>query len=373
MKAQHQINFKRRRPGRPREKNEAKVARDENSLDVTGTQVVVGERELKFARALSDTEKEVRDASLESLRSWLSEHAEALKDSEIDRLWKALFYCVWMTDKRPVITATIVAITDLTDVVGWKFLHGLFRCLVREWFGVDRHRVDKYYELMNAALRKGTDKVMQAKNDKEFVEQTGLFLDMIDETVWSRVPKAGLGVALHILDVYVDKIMRPLLTRGRKLPGNEVHKVFDSLLEKLYAKVASSEGNLIGMGKRIQERVFECLVELVSDADLKVKDQRDMIMRASKRIFASAASKATATELRKSLYDLRVELKAFVSVCDEAEQEETAQGKQETAVGKNKGKSKTPDNGEEETRNDGEDKDEAEGEEEWEEEEEGHL
>lgn len=324
MKAQHQIRFKRKRAGRPRQKNEAKLSRSQNSLDVTGAQVVVGERELKFARALSDTEKEVRDASLESLRAWISENGESLKDSEVDRLWKALFYCIWMADKRPVITATIGAIVDLADVMGWKFLHGLFRCLVREWFGIDKHRVDKYYELVNAALRKGTDYVVHTETDSDFLEESALFLGMIDETVWSRVPNAGLGVALHILDVYVDKVMRPVLLRAKKLSGNDVHKVFDSLLEKLYTRIGSSDGHLLAIGKRVQGRVFESLVDVVKDEQLglKVKDQRDMIMRASKRIFAIAADKKTADELRKGLYDLRTELKSFVTLCDEAKQSE---------------------------------------------------
>lgn len=322
MKTQHQIKFGRKRSGRPRQKNAAKVARIEDATDVTSTQVAVGERELKFARALSDTEKEVRDASLESLRTWLSENSKSLADTEIDRLWKALFYCVWMADKRPIITATIACIVDLTDIVGWNFLHGLFRCLVREWFGIDKHRVDKYYELVNAALVKSTQRAVLAKTDKEFLEETAVLLKMIDQTIWSRVPRAGLGVALHVLDVYCDSVMRPVVQRASKLSGNEVHKVFDSLLEELYKKVGSSEGHLLAVGKRVQKRVLEGLVELVEDekVNLKPKDRRDMIMRVSKRVFAIAASKKTSTELRKDLYDLRIELKAYVTICDESKE-----------------------------------------------------
>lgn len=329
MKAQHQIKFGRKRSGTPREKNDAKVARNVDSVDVTGAQVVVGERELKFARALSDTEKEVRDASLESLRTWLSENAQSLVDTEIDRLWKALFYCVWMADKRPVITATIASVVDLADIVGTKFLEGLFRCLVREWFGIDKHRVDKYYELINVALVKSTEGLVAANTDEKFLEETAVLLKMLDKAVWSRVPKAGLGVALHVLDVYRDKVMRPVLIRAAKLSGNEVHKVFDSLLEQLYAKMGSSGEHSVAVGNRIQERVFKGLIPFVGDKDvlLTPKDRRDMMMRASKRIFAIAADKKTSDELRKDLYAVRAELKTYVTLYDEAKEAGRSNGK----------------------------------------------
>lgn len=316
MKAQHQISFKRKRSGRPRAKlGAAKVTRKADARNVTGAVVQVGERELKFARALSDTEKSVRDASLVSLRSWLTEHRNELHAAELDRLWKGLFYCIWMADKRPIITTTISAVIGLQEVLGWPFMEALCRCLVREWFGIDRHRVDKYYELLNSALKLSVSKVIQEEDNEDFFAQLRILLVMLETEIWHRANKGGLGVALHFLDVYVDQVVQPVLLRGRKLSGNDVHMVYDDLLKNMYEMTGSSEGHSVAVGKRVSERVLSRLIEVVQDTEisLKPKDQRDMIVRTSKRVFSIAACKSTADDVRVDLYELRTAMKAFAA------------------------------------------------------------
>lgn len=331
MKAQHQISFKRRRTGRPRPRQKSTVkVQPSNTLDLTTGRVTVGDRQLHFARALADTEKPVREASLTSLQAWLQEHGSKLSPEEIDRLWKALFYCIWMADRRPIITATISAAVGFTDIVGWSFLAGGLRCMVREWFGVDRHRIDKFYEMVNALLIKGTNRVCQVEGHEKFAREVDVWLTILSETVWVQVPK-GLGVALHILDVYIDKVVHPVLARAVELPGNEVHKIYDSMLKDLYEKMRTIQGHSLAVGRRVQERVLARLIDMVTaeDISLRVKDQRDMIQRSSKKIFGIAADKNTPDLLRKELYDLCIKLKAFVSTCDEASAKKpsTSEGK----------------------------------------------
>lgn len=320
MKPQHQISFKRRRISRPRS-NQKPIAKIQpaSKLDLTTGHVTIDDRQLHFARALADTEKPVREASLTSLQSWLKENGSKLSPEEMDRLWKALFYCIWMADKRAIITATISAVAAFTDFVGWSFLRGGLRCVVREWFGVDRHRVDKFYEMVNSLLVKGTSRVCQAEGHENFVNELNTWVTVLDEAVWAQLPKKGLGVALHILDVYVNKIMKPLLTRASALPGNQVHKIFEDLMAKLYKMMESVQGKCQAVGKRIQGRVFACLIELVTaeDVTLRIKDQRDMIQRSSKKLFSIAADKKTPDFLRKELYGNYTQFKDFVSTCDE--------------------------------------------------------
>eukprot|EP00177_Eucheuma_denticulatum_P004542 GFKZ01008258.1.p1 GENE.GFKZ01008258.1~~GFKZ01008258.1.p1 ORF type:complete len:395 (-),score=55.84 GFKZ01008258.1:616-1650(-) len=319
MKAQHQIKFKRRRPRYPRGKPKKNAdLQPGNTNDITAGHVIVGDRQLHFARALSDTEKAVRDSSLSSLQAWLKENGPALSAGEIDRLWKALFYCVWMADKRPVITATISAVAELRHLVGWKFLEGGFRCIVREWNGVDRHRVDKYYELVNRMLESGTRDICAANDDDGFLQGFAEWEALLQKTVWDQLPRQGLGVALHILDVYVDRVMRPVMKRAATLSGNQVHKVFDELMKDLYRSMGNSDGHAYAIGRRTRERVFERLVDLVEQKEmgLKRKDQRDLIRRTAKRLFSIAAAKETPQELRKDLYDLQVELRVFVEKVD---------------------------------------------------------
>lgn len=289
------------------------------SLDVVNNKVIVGERELKLARALSDTERRVREASLTSLQSWLSANKGELQARELDRLWKALFYCIWMADRPRVITSTIQHVIELTDVAGWPFLSSSFGCLMREWFGIDRHRVDKYYELANAALAKSIEIVLEQKTNESFTENMDAMLEMLQTQVWDRAHKEGQGFTLHVLDMYIDKILQPLLQRGKCCPGNDVHKVFDKALKAPIQIMSTPQKYSLALIKRITERILGRLVDFVKSesVDLKPKFQRDMLARASKHVMSFAANKATPDSLRKSLYDIRKQMKGEVSDYDE--------------------------------------------------------
>lgn len=315
MKSQHQIKFKKRRQTKPKPKAQAKIFEAvEESLNVVSSDVVVGEREMKFARALSDTEKRVRDASLLSLQSWLAENGENMCTSEVDKLWKGLFYCIWMADKRPIITATIKNVVNLTDVVGWSFMDGLFSCLSREWFGIDRHRVDKFYELANAALDKGVERITMTKDESSFTESFVTFTKILDDRVLQVVKKTGVGLALHVLDVYVDRFMIPVLARAAELGYGNSQTVFEELMETPLNMVGYPKGQLPSIDKRIRERILRRIVDIVSVDELRLEKatQRTLVEAISDKVFAVAARKQTPDDIRKDLYDLRLDLKAFI-------------------------------------------------------------
>lgn len=324
MKPRHQISFKRRRTTSNRPKLSKALVQSPKTADLTSGRVTIGERELNFARALSDTEKPVREESLVALRSWLSEHGKELDQDAIDRLWKALFYCLWMADKRPVITATISNVVELVDLGGWNMWSGALRCMVREWFGVDRHRVNKFYEFLNKLVEKSAKMVSEREEEKEFVAQLQVWLEILDNNLFGDLPRKGVGVALHIFDVYIDRIMNPVMKRAATMSGNGVHKVFDDLLDCVWGLLAKAEGSGIAVANRIHQRVLARVIELVNNEEcgLGMKQKRDMVRRVSKKVFAVAAAKETAAELRKPLYELRVDLMAFVGTFDEKIREE---------------------------------------------------
>ena len=319
MKTQHQIKFKKRTPKRKRTVN-AKVIQNSGE-DIVKAQVVVGERELQFARALSDTEKTVREASLESLREWLKENAESLSSSQLDKLWKGIFYCIWMADKRPIIAATVQEVVNLSDIVGWPFLEALFSCLIREWMGIDHHRIDKYYQLINAAIEKCVIKLTTSNEKKSFKKALVVFMNILSERVWIASRKGGLGVALHVLDNYIEKIVHPLLIHSNNI-GKNLNDTFDIIMDEPLKRIWSSEGHLHSMGKRIRDRILRRLPELLDESDLKLEqDKRNEILtEIASKVFTIAADKNTSDDIRKDLYDVRLELQAAViSSTDEKE------------------------------------------------------
>ena len=121
-----------------------------------------GERRKKnqryCAKLTPKLERKTRTAALTSLRALLSarQSAAALSALDVLKLWKGLFYALWMCD-RPVPQQGLC--TDLADlvrvlpadaVVPW--LRGFWATMAREWAGIDVLRLNKFLLLVRRVL-----------------------------------------------------------------------------------------------------------------------------------------------------------------------------------------------------------------------------
>ena len=55
-----------------------------------------------FARQLGSSDYHTREAGLSALQGWLASKEGSLQEAEALKLWKAVFYCYWHSDKLPV-------------------------------------------------------------------------------------------------------------------------------------------------------------------------------------------------------------------------------------------------------------------------------
>lgn len=55
-----------------------------------------------FARQLGSSDYHTREAGLSALQGWLASREGSLREAEALKLWKAVFYCYWHSDKLPV-------------------------------------------------------------------------------------------------------------------------------------------------------------------------------------------------------------------------------------------------------------------------------
>jgi Nucleolar protein,Nop52 len=319
-----QVILKPRKRVRPRHVGPAvlKPAPESAPVATGAAHVEVGVRELSLARALSDTEREARDASLAALALWLGENASEVSDADFDKLCKALFYCVWMADKRPIISQVIERVVGLADVAGWSYMAALFRCIVREWHGVDRHRVDKFYELITVALESAVAKILrETQTDSEistasarFQVSTAKFSEMMQTSVFDRATMGGgVGVANHVIDYWVTKVVVPLVIFAHtSLPGNELHRAWDSSLQVPLGALGARKIQCVALSKRIVDRVVTGLPELAAGETLALNDkaQRDVLRRSMKKVWSAAASKESVDEVRELLYSVHATLKA---------------------------------------------------------------
>lgn len=304
---------KRHRPIPIKERHPAVLEQIEK--DVIATGVTLGERELMLARALADTEERTRGSSLVSLRAWLKDNGDKLVKNEMDRLWKALFYCVWMTDKRARISAIVKDIVLLEDILGMKHIRALFRCMVREWMGIDKHRVDKYYELLNVAIEHCADKLSECSSDESLRKWVEEFISCISEDLIAKVNRGGKGVLMHVVDKWVDIVLNPVLLKACTISRNEVHWCWDRLLQPFLELLGSADARLNAVKRKFEERVVSELGAFITSEtfELTPRTRHDMLNRVSKSLYMTASGSADISdECRKRLYDLRTGLRVVL-------------------------------------------------------------
>ncbi|KAI1275274.1 nucleolar protein,Nop52-domain-containing protein [Xylaria sp. FL0933] len=200
------------------------------------------ESNMPFIRNLASSDRKTRTAALESLRTFLSASATSSRLSRLDnlKLWKGLYYSLWMCD-RPLpqqnLCAELAALLDaLPDAAVAPWLAAFWETLGREWTGIDVLRLEKFMLLVRRVLGaglawvcdvlpkvseerqresksnggegEGEEQRKKTKEDRRRRDRIDALLENLGswpletEDNLSRVP---VGLRLHVLDIWVDE------------------------------------------------------------------------------------------------------------------------------------------------------------------------
>ncbi|XP_063703581.1 ribosomal RNA processing protein 1 homolog isoform X2 [Culicoides brevitarsis] len=189
---------------------------------------IVVEQEIKFARCLAGNDPKVRNRVLKNLKKWLklrSEGTFAFTDTDFLRLWKGLWYCMWMSDK-PLVQEKLAE--DLSSLVhcfndpkvSLQFFGNFLETMCREWFGIDQWRMDKFMMLVRRIFRQVLFKLQEHSWDTELVQLYGAWLD---KTIYDET-KAPIGLTMHFNDLYLEEISK--VTDGN-IETSDVHALLE--------------------------------------------------------------------------------------------------------------------------------------------------
>lgn len=102
---------------------------------------------LNFGKRLSHTDKVVRDRGFRVLKKWLKGNPE-LERLDFMKLWKGLYFAMWMSDKRPIQQELCVNIALLMEDVPIKkqnlWIDCFWEIMLMHWDNLDKHRLNKY-------------------------------------------------------------------------------------------------------------------------------------------------------------------------------------------------------------------------------------
>uniref|UniRef100_K3X0L7 Uncharacterized protein n=1 Tax=Globisporangium ultimum (strain ATCC 200006 / CBS 805.95 / DAOM BR144) TaxID=431595 RepID=K3X0L7_GLOUD len=269
----------------------------------------------RFGQRLAHTEKKYRDQALKKLTVYLTKKAD-WTELEWDKLWKALFYCMWMSDKRPIqeelstnLASLIHKIPTPENALG--FVHSFFRTMHREWHGIDGLRLDKFYSLIRKFVHQSV-LLLQAQDwDHDYVST---FVTIVSSEIISQLPN---GLRMHLSDLYLVELHQ---AAGASVETDS----FLLLLEPFFTLLSSEYDKTVF--KRVRELVFLPMLseykfgpqpakEAKEQADdsgetdgddedeVKVFEQVDLA-HVQHRIFSIASADDTAERNRSGLYDL---------------------------------------------------------------------
>jgi len=184
-------------------------------------------------------ERKERERAVDSLRTFL---AQKRQFTELDflKLWKGLYYCMWMCDRMRVQQQLADTLGDLVSVLQDNntilFIQAFWTILAKQWPTLDQHRwachwkltdsrLDKFYLLARRYVAAGL-KFLQSKDwsqetvteYNEMLESGPLRYDSISFalTVSPKNTKIPNSIRYHITDIYLDELdkIQPLEEAG---------------------------------------------------------------------------------------------------------------------------------------------------------------
>ncbi|XP_041699647.1 ribosomal RNA processing protein 1 homolog B isoform X2 [Coregonus clupeaformis] len=170
------------------------------------------EPEIQFAQRLASNEKPMRTKAIKKLRKYISVRSQKIKggfeSDELLKLWKGLFYCLWMQDKPLLQEELSNQISGLMHNFQniqsqFLFLETFLQTIKREWTGIDRLRMDKFFQLVRFVF-KNTFEMMKRKEWETSVVTR--FLELLNAQVLHSSSGSPCGLQFHILDIYMTEL-----------------------------------------------------------------------------------------------------------------------------------------------------------------------
>lgn len=169
-------------------------------------------QELKFAKLLASNDAKVRNNVLKNLKKWLrtrSESSYQFSDGDFLRLWKGLYYCMWMSDKPLVQEELSEELGSLLHAfpsinIGVQFFQNFLETMCLEWFGIDQWRIDKFMMLVRRVTRQMLFALKNSEWDEDAIKQ---FAVALNKTIF-QINKCPKGLLFHICDLYVEELAK---------------------------------------------------------------------------------------------------------------------------------------------------------------------
>ncbi|KAH8377927.1 hypothetical protein KR093_008017 [Drosophila rubida] len=176
-------------------------------------ELLVIAQEVKIVRALACNDLTKRNRQIRKLRKWFQLRAVSsfpFTEDDFMRIWKGLYYNVWMSDKPLVQEELAEQLAQMVDSFGGNtacslaYFSAFMRTMCQEWFGIDQWRMDKFLMLVRRMVRYMLRLLKKSKWSPELIQT---FNTTMQQSVLAEQPKSR-GLTMHYMDVFFEELAK---------------------------------------------------------------------------------------------------------------------------------------------------------------------
>ncbi|ELK03562.1 ribosomal RNA processing protein 1 homolog A [Pteropus alecto] len=222
--------------------------------------------EIQLAQRLAGNEQVTRDRAVRKLRKYIvartQRAAGGFTHDELLKVWKGLFYCMWMQDKPLLQEELGRTISQLihafqTTEAQHLFLQTFWQTMIREWMGIDRLRLDKFYMLMRMVLNESLQTLKMRGWEERQMEQ---LLDLLTTEILHPDSGAPSGVKSHFIEIFLEELAK---VGSRELTADQNLRLIDP-----FCTIAAQTQDPVVLNN-VTRGIFEAIVE---QAPLAIED-----------------------------------------------------------------------------------------------------
>ncbi|XP_028360591.1 ribosomal RNA processing protein 1 homolog A [Phyllostomus discolor] len=214
--------------------------------------------EIQLAQRLAGNEQVTRDRAVRKLRKYIvartQRAAGGFTHDELLKVWKGLFYCMWMQDKPLLQEELGRTISQLihafqTTEAQHLFVQTFWQTMNREWMGIDRLRLDKFYTLMRLVLKESLTALRMRGWEERQMEQ---LLELLTTEILHPDSQAPNGVKSHFIEIFLEELAK---VGAAELTADQNLKFIDP-----FCRIAAQTKDSLVL-HNITRGIFETIVE----------------------------------------------------------------------------------------------------------------
>jgi len=250
-----------------------------------------------FLKALvHPSEPATRDSGVDLCEKWIAFGNHSKMD--YSAVWKALYYCMWHSDKPLVQHALARKLSKMqficTDTKQWYYLMATFwETICREWPGMDFHRSDKFLALLRYFFHDTLKNLQSKELSKEELKE---FIKILENGPLN--PKTPKGIIFHIMDIFWEEFKK--VFGANFLERTDL--VFPMLNPVFILMAQTEEATSIRVGN-----LFTVLIKdyiKLASAEMKIK----ILEYITDQLLKKASESKTQDEQREILYNFRIKI-----------------------------------------------------------------